>query len=317
VDLDADDAEAVALLGILLADVQTPTYRSGRGAHWLFRAPSDRQLRFARLDLGHGHDAELRVNGIVVVPPSRHQSGRDYTWTVSPVQADFAEVPDAVFALAPLLPAIVGVPGDDGDGLDDRDDGEPHAGLHLVRLERPNARLRDGRKRALWRQLGFWINEGLGFRELVSAGAAWTDASCEPPLSRDYVATAARDMLKTRLKGGAPRRWPQWIRVSIPLLLRRDPDTVDLTDTMRFRLLQLMAVYWTHGELPAEPRLCGQLIGARHRGAFPALLQRFFPLGDDGKRHHAVLDEEREAVAAKSRTRQRAADMRWHGGGEG
>jgi hypothetical protein len=65
---------------------------SGNGRHLYFRWPQHRMIRISQGRLGEGLD--LRgAGGYVIAPPSPHESGRAYSWSVDS-EKQFAEAPD-------------------------------------------------------------------------------------------------------------------------------------------------------------------------------------------------------------------------------
>jgi len=81
--------EQLAAFGIL--DISTPTWRSARGEHRLFRwEPWMPEAACVKAE-----DIEIRLGGRAaqsVLPPSRHPTGVDYEWIVRP-----GDVPVAAF----------------------------------------------------------------------------------------------------------------------------------------------------------------------------------------------------------------------------
>jgi hypothetical protein len=93
VDVEYDDEPGHAQLsdfGIL--DIRTPTWRSARGEHRLFRwepwMPQTAVLKTGWLELRIGGRAAQSV-----LPPSRHPDGVAYEWTTSPCDVDVASFP--------------------------------------------------------------------------------------------------------------------------------------------------------------------------------------------------------------------------------
>ncbi len=69
----------------------TPTARSGRGMHYYFKYPTD-------IEVGSYSGIVPKVDikgdgGCIVAPPSVHENGNTYTWTISPDDAEFADLP--------------------------------------------------------------------------------------------------------------------------------------------------------------------------------------------------------------------------------
>lgn len=84
VDVEYDDPaglDQLAAYGVL--DIRTPTWRSARGEHRLFRwepwMPAAAAIKSG--------DIEIRIGGRAaqsVLPPSRHPSGAAYEWIIDP-----------------------------------------------------------------------------------------------------------------------------------------------------------------------------------------------------------------------------------------
>ena len=92
IDVEYDDEDGRAWLGARgLLDIETPTWASGRGEHRLFRLAGELPAMGWRKAGG----AEIRIGGKPaqsVLPPSRHPSGRQYSWLISPLQCGPAVV---------------------------------------------------------------------------------------------------------------------------------------------------------------------------------------------------------------------------------
>ena len=98
VDVEFDNLaglEQLAAFGIL--DLRTPTWRSARGEHRLFRwepwMPASAVVHF--------DDLEIRIGGKAaqsVLPPSRHPDGTVYEWIASPQDVAVAAFPAQLLA---------------------------------------------------------------------------------------------------------------------------------------------------------------------------------------------------------------------------
>jgi hypothetical protein len=92
IDVEYDDEDGrqwLAARGLL--DIKTPTWASGRGEHRLFRLAGELPAMGWRKIGG----AEIRLGGKPaqsVLPPSWHPTGRQYSWTISPLQCAPAAV---------------------------------------------------------------------------------------------------------------------------------------------------------------------------------------------------------------------------------
>jgi hypothetical protein len=90
--------EQLSAFGVL--DIKTPTWRSARGEHRLFRwegwMPPAAMLKAG--------DLEVRLGGRAaqsVLPPSRHPSGMAYGWIVPPSAVPIASFPAQLLARTP------------------------------------------------------------------------------------------------------------------------------------------------------------------------------------------------------------------------
>jgi hypothetical protein len=101
VDVEYDDPagrEQLAAFGIL--DIATPTWRSARGEHRLFRW----EPWMPAAAVVHADDLEIRIGGRAaqsVLPPSIHPDGQPYSWTTSPADVAIASFPAQLLAGLP------------------------------------------------------------------------------------------------------------------------------------------------------------------------------------------------------------------------
>lgn len=101
VDVEYDNPaglEQLAAFGIM--DIATPTWRSARGEHRLFRwEPWMPPAAVVKAD-----DIEIRLGGRAaqsVLPPSIHPTGQPYQWTISPADVPIASFPAQLLAGVP------------------------------------------------------------------------------------------------------------------------------------------------------------------------------------------------------------------------
>jgi len=98
VDVEFDEPEGreqLSAFGIL--DLRTPTWRSSRGEHRLFRW----EPWMPQKAVIHAGDLEIRLGGRSaqsVLPPSVHPSGVVYQWIVRPSEAPTAPFPAQLLA---------------------------------------------------------------------------------------------------------------------------------------------------------------------------------------------------------------------------
>ena len=96
IDVEFDEPagrDTLARLGVL--KLPTPTWRSARGEHRLFRWSAD----LPPVAFLHAGALEVRIGGRAaqsVLPPSRHPGGGRYEWIVTPSDAAVAPLPAAL-----------------------------------------------------------------------------------------------------------------------------------------------------------------------------------------------------------------------------
>jgi hypothetical protein len=93
VDVEFDDPAGIEQLAAFgITDIHTPTWRSARGEHRLFKwEPWMPQSAVVKAD-----SLEIRIGGRAaqsVLPPSRHPTGLPYEWIVPPSACPIAPFP--------------------------------------------------------------------------------------------------------------------------------------------------------------------------------------------------------------------------------
>ncbi len=109
-DIDGPDGLTALLAAGGSATVQTPTVRTGRGAHVYYQhdpTVGNRTGLLAHVDL------KAAGGGYVIAPPSRHASGRVYEWKIPPT-IPLAPVPAWLHALMTMAPSGNGCDGKQG-----------------------------------------------------------------------------------------------------------------------------------------------------------------------------------------------------------
>lgn len=90
VDVDGPQGHRELQAHGIVIPAGTPTSLTGKGVHYLFRGDTPDRV-------GLLPQVDIRGRGIVVVPPSTHPSGRQYTWLCPP--DTLSEPPDALLRL--------------------------------------------------------------------------------------------------------------------------------------------------------------------------------------------------------------------------
>src|SRR5579864_4180833 len=242
-DLDLDDREQRDRLDPLLAHVVTPTFTSIRGTHFLFAAaPSLTTNR--NLQAADGIRAELRVNGIVVTPPS---PGR--LWipdrSVVALGARFGDLsPDIARLFATADGSATGGPapkiGADGDPI-------PHG----------------ARDDTLTSIVGSLFAHGLDEAAVLVRALETNRTRCRPPLSSREVERIVRSIggreAATR-SGGC--RMSGLVRFTVNTATLLDGPASEL-DAATFGVLhRLLYQAWRKDGLPADIPTALRLVGA-------------------------------------------------------
>jgi hypothetical protein len=160
VDIDVDEAGA-ATNGHEMPS--TAFAKTGRGWHFLYRTPST-----VRPAVGVLEHVDLRGPGsYIVAPPSRHVSGAEYVWVMSPREG-IADAPAWILAAArptASTPSTPGAPIPEG-----------------------------GRNATLTRLAGAMRNQGMTPDEMTTALLAVNAGRVVPPLTEDEVRTIAQSV---------------------------------------------------------------------------------------------------------------------------
>jgi hypothetical protein len=98
VDVEYDDPAGLEQLGDFgVLGLPTPTWRSARGEHRLFRwepwMPATATTKLGMIEIRLGGRAAQSV-----LPPSRHPTGATYEWTTSPADVAIAAFPAQLLA---------------------------------------------------------------------------------------------------------------------------------------------------------------------------------------------------------------------------
>ena len=178
---EATLAPLTARHGALPATVEAAT--GGGGRHLYFRAPDD-PLR-SRVGLMPGLD--LRADGgLVVAPPSRHPSGRRYTWRRG-------HAPDEA-----ALAALPGWLADLGRGCAERRGHPAWCWRDLLRRG-----VSEGERNATIASLtGHLLWHGVDPEAIAELLLCWNRVRCRPPLDDDEVARTVDSIRRTHERHG-------------------------------------------------------------------------------------------------------------------
>ena len=159
--LDVDGEPGTLTLGTLPSLPASWHSRTGRGEHYWFRHPGGVLPNAVRLRPG----LDLRGDGgYVVVPPSRHVTGRPYEWIVSPDDAALADPPPWLLDLVrPTRPS---------EGTATTQPSQIHEGA---------------RNDTLYRLARSLKAKGLSLSAISAALHAENEARCVPPLPLSEV----------------------------------------------------------------------------------------------------------------------------------
>ena len=184
VDIDNHDAEAElrkleAQYGELPSTVESIT---GRGRHLIYRWPDDRMVRNSASKLAPGIDIR-GDGGYIIAPPSVHQTGKAYSWSVDSANA---------FAAAPtwLLDKICESTGNTRSAT------APADWCALIH---------DGadegcRNSSIARVVGHLLYRRVDPVMTLELALAFNEARCRPPLPADEVATIANSVAAREMK---------------------------------------------------------------------------------------------------------------------
>lgn len=102
IDIECDDDQQEANLAQMFGGEfpHTPTFKSGRGKHRLFRFRDDLPAANAKgivyVGLVGFRTGGNALGAQSVFPPSKHKSGTNYEWVIHPSEAEVATIPDEV-----------------------------------------------------------------------------------------------------------------------------------------------------------------------------------------------------------------------------
>ena len=144
------------------------------------------------------------VGGYVIAAPSRHETGREYTWDVGahPADTPLAEAPSWFVAVAGLAGERVKIKPSDVEGADISEIFE------------------GGRNHALTKIAGSMRRPGVGERAILAALRIVNEERCKPPLDDWEVEKIARSIARCEagdpVKGSDPLPLVSWVEVAAP-----------------------------------------------------------------------------------------------------
>jgi hypothetical protein len=169
VDVDGPQGHKELQAHEILVPSGTPTSLTGKGVHYFFRGTQPDRV-------GLVPQVDIRGRGIVVVPPSIHPSGRQYTWLCPP--DTLSEPPDA------LLRLLEGTP---------HDSASPQGQTWLAEAL---AGVGEGARNATCTRLaGYFLGKGTPKEAVLQMLLGWAD-KCSPRLSSREVMTCVESIAK-------------------------------------------------------------------------------------------------------------------------
>jgi hypothetical protein len=154
--------------------VETVEVLTGRGRHLYFKHPGD---RIVRSTIGLRSGVDIRADdAYVVAPPSRHVSGRDYTFedTSRPDETEMAPVPDWL--------------------LSEMDCSRDSIELRSIADPIPDIITDGHRHQHLLSLAGSMRNRGAVEEEIFQSLVAINTSRCDPPLEENEVRRLSRDV---------------------------------------------------------------------------------------------------------------------------
>jgi P4 family phage/plasmid primase-like protien len=199
--LDGDSAEAVAeikswLVGYPKGPVASTGRADGSGMHFFFRRPAGCPSARA-IHAGQSGHLDVLAKGYVILPPSRHRSGRKYEWEAGPDQVDLPDAPPQAVAILMEAAARSKAGSPDARPVVASDSTEPPCRLGEREMAYwrqedfvtgPNGRDRSGTIFAL---ACAFAKTGLPQEETVSTVAGWDARLPDPKYARRPNADAA------------------------------------------------------------------------------------------------------------------------------
>jgi hypothetical protein len=167
--------------GVLPRSVEQIT--GGGGRHIFLRYPKGRDVRNSAGKLGKGIDVRAG-GGFVVLPPSRHESGRTYQWSVDGAK-EFADAPSWLLDLldAPKATSVV-------------ETGIERAWANVMR----DGLARGSRNDGLTRLVGYWLHRIGDPAEVLELALMFNDVRCRPPLPIEEIETIVDSIASRELQ---------------------------------------------------------------------------------------------------------------------
>lgn len=192
IDVEFDDEKGETTARELFGEVFTPSYRSGRSIHRIFKwtdgLPKLTIPKFKGLEFRIGQESKGAQS---VFPPSRHWSGRRYEWLqgLTPNDLDIIELPEVVVALLFNQP--------EGGSIGDEPNGRQRSKRHqLYELKEVKEGFRDdtiyAEACALWREAistygDHAVHDAECQSRIFERLQALNLAKCRPPIEESVV----------------------------------------------------------------------------------------------------------------------------------
>jgi hypothetical protein len=172
--------DVATALGSEIAETWT-SLTGGGGSHYIYRTPASFEAGTDVLAAG----VDVKWDGLIILPPSEHASGVEYTWEAGygPEDRDPLPLPDRLAERIKARPL---------PSLEQR---ERTPLVELLQTECPaGGGLRGGRHKALISILGYLVNRGIARDEAEAIVQNWNARYCRPPLSDAYLVRETDDV---------------------------------------------------------------------------------------------------------------------------
>ena len=222
VDIEFDDEQGAKTAERVLSNISTPTYRSRRSRHHLFRYPNGLNVGTAvrkidGLELRMGTDKRAAQS---TLPPSWHASGCQYRWEVPIGEIAIAEFPEEVVEL-----------------LNSQDQSTVLTMQSDETLETHPGAIKGNRNTLLCQLVGRYLNQNGADHNLVSLALNF-GGRCSPPIPEEEVLNVVTSLVRKETVTGSVRT----SGISVTPFSEINPQSIDWLWNYRIALGKLTLV---------------------------------------------------------------------------